>query len=165
VGFTRMAEGARGLKKPGLAWSHAPECSCSSQGRASHVVRGAARQAQKGPKRQSRAQCSYRDACCSRPTGRFKPPGFGTRLGAARSATPRPRALLQSAAAARAQQHSPCASVENGSSTPPCPCASVEHGGGSSQVAAARPRALLQSTAAAAPTRAQQHAPRPHALL
>ena len=45
-----MAEGARGLKKPGLAWSHAPECSCSSQGGARHAARGAARKAQKGPK-------------------------------------------------------------------------------------------------------------------
>ena len=44
-----MAEGARGLKKPGLAWtwSHAPGCSCSSQG--AREPRGA-RRGQTGPK-------------------------------------------------------------------------------------------------------------------
>ena len=75
-----MAEGARGLRKPGLAWSHAPECPCSSQGRASHAARGAARpgRPKKGPKsHRARAQYSYRGAYCSRPNGRFKPPGFG----------------------------------------------------------------------------------------
>ena len=43
-----MAEGARGLKKPGLAWSHAPECSCSSQGGARHAARP--ERPKKGPK-------------------------------------------------------------------------------------------------------------------
>ena len=52
-GFVFYLLSGRGSTKLGLAWSHAPECSCSSKGRASHAARCAARLAQKGPKSKS----------------------------------------------------------------------------------------------------------------
>jgi hypothetical protein len=58
-----MAGGARGLTKPGLAWSHALECSCSSKGRASHAARGAARLAQKG--RAQKQKRPLAPGCCA----------------------------------------------------------------------------------------------------
>ena len=122
-----MAEGARGLKKPGLAWtwSHAPECSCSSQGRASHAARGAARQAQKGPKAKARVALDS--------------PGLlrsGWRCARQSNTAPCCHALPGCSGAVRVEKHGAVLLRPGHGARPRAPC----HG------ATARPRTLLCTT-------------------